>query len=395
MTTPAHAALKPLKVSCLLVNYFSAAVLLKALESVFAQQLSNATFQLVLDVVVVDNSVDSQEAKLLQEAIDALNARAATRLTIQLILNPRNTGFGEANNLAYAHCQGDWVMLLNPDTRMQPSCLLALASAMLAHPELGACGPRQYWDEAQLWQLPPAWLPTGIGTWTLTQAHHKPGGAQRLSNAYRNLALTAWQSAQACTQRAISGGALMVRRSAITPPLFDPAFFMYFEDSDLSLRLQQTGWQLAMVPDAHLIHEWSHSEGKVAMMESSKAHYFAKHFNGKGQWQQRLHTLTQTSKGAMGNPLDAIEVKLVDDQFTLNVPAAWASAWLLEASPSPLLTPSVGQLGTGGNASISRELLNRMSFAPEGSSKLNAVYVRLGPAAKTREALQVFKIDLN
>lgn len=395
MTTPAHAALTPLKVSCLLVNYFSAATLEKALASVFAQQLSNASFQLVLDVVVVDNSVDSQEAQMLQQAIATLQAQSAKPLSVQLILNSDNTGFGEANNLAFAHCQGDGVMLLNPDARMRPTCLLALATALHHHPQLGACAPRQFWDEAQVWQLPPAWLPTGTGTWTLTQAHHKPGVAQRLSNAYRNLALTAWQSSKACAQRALSGGAMMIRRSAIKPPLFDPAFFMYFEDSDLSLRLQQTGWQLAMVPEAHLIHEWTHSEGKVAMMESSKAHYFAKHFNGKGQWQQRLSKLTQTSTGAMDNPLQAIDTKPMDDQLLLNVPKAWASGWLLEASPSPLLTPSVGQLGTGGHASISRELLNRMSFAPEGNRKINPVYVRLGPAAQTREALQVFKIDLN
>lgn len=395
MSILSSAALIPLKVSCLLVNYFGAETLAKALASVFAQQLSNETFQVVLDVVVVDNSVDAQQAQQLQHTIDTLQAQAGSPLSVQLILNTCNTGFGEANNLAFSKCQGDGVMLLNPDAHMRTHCLLNLAMALHTQPQLGACCPKQYWDEAQLWQLPPAWLPTGIGKWTLTHAHYSKRAAQRVSNACRNLALTAWPNKLPCSQRAISGGAMMVRRSAICAPLFDPAFFMYFEDSDLSLRLKQSGWQLAMVPNAHLVHDWTHSAGKVAMMESSKVHYFAKHFNGRGQWQKRMDSLVQTSSGVIENPLHAVDLTVPHDSLTLPVPETWASGWLLEASPSPFFTPAAGQLGRGSKASISKELLHRMSFVNEESNNLNAVYVRLGPAAKTREALQVFKIDLN
>ena len=399
------APLTSLKVSCLLVNYFGAATLAKALHSVFVQQLSNASLQIELDVVVVDNSVNAQEAQLLQTTIAALQSQAVKPLSVQLILNPSNTGFGEANNLAFEQCQGEFVMLLNPDARMLPQCLLSLSTAMLSNLQLGACCPKQYWDEAQSWQLPPAWLPTGIGTWTLTQAHQDKRSAKRLSLAYRNLALTAWQSQQIVAQRALSGGAMMVRRSAIALPLFNPAYFMYFEDSDLSFRLKQNGWQLAMVPEANLIHDWAHSAGKVAMMEASKAQYFERHFNGRGQWQQRLASLTAQQSIATDNPLDAVEpfaacdagwgLSKEGDQWVLNVPEAWALGWLLEASPSTLFIPSAGQMGKGRKAFVSEALLRKMSFAPEVGGKLNAVYIRLGPAYSTREALQVFKLDLS
>jgi glycosyltransferase involved in cell wall biosynthesis len=86
------APLTSLKVSCLLVNYFGAATLAKALQSVFVQQLSNASVQIELDVVVVDNSVDAQEAQLLQNTIAALQSQAVKPLSVQLILNPSNTG---------------------------------------------------------------------------------------------------------------------------------------------------------------------------------------------------------------------------------------------------------------------------------------------------------------
>ena len=108
-----------------------------------------------------------------------------------------------------------------------------------------------------------------------------------------------------------------------------------------------------------------------------------------------MDLLVQTASGAIENPLHALDLTLPDESLTLNVPEAWASGWLLEASPSPLFTPAAGQLGVGSQASISKGLLNRMRFLNEEINKLNAVYVRLGPAAKTREALQVFKVNLN
>jgi hypothetical protein len=115
--------------------------------------------------------------------------------------------------------------------------------------------------------------------------------------------------------------------------------------------------------------------------------------------------LTAQRSSATDNPLDAVEPVAARDagwglskegvQWVLNVPEAWALGWLLEASPSPLLIPSAGHMGKGSKAFVSEALLSKMSFAPEVGDKLNAVYIRLGPAYSTREALQVFKLDLN
>ena len=113
------ATLSSVKVSCLLVNYFSVDTLAMALESVFLQQLTNTALHFELDVVVVDNSLNLQEAQLLKNTIADLQRQATNPLSVQLILNLSNTGFGEANNLAFKQCQGEFVMLLNPDAHMQ------------------------------------------------------------------------------------------------------------------------------------------------------------------------------------------------------------------------------------------------------------------------------------
>ena len=381
------------KVSCLLVNYCSAEMIQKALGSVLFQSLENADLKITLDVLLVDNSADPAEAERLKATLIDLQKKWPSAPHVQMLINSVNTGFSQANNLAFSKCQGELVMLLNPDARMQANCLLALTEAMLAYPTLGACCPMQYWDDEKTWQLPPAWLPTGIGSWSMTQAHRQQRHALRVSNAYRNLSLSSWQSTNLSPQRAISGAAMMLRRSALKASVFDPAYFMYFEDSDLSLRLQRAGWKLGIQPKAALVHDWSHSADKVVMMAASKAIYFAKHFEGLGQWQQRLEKCAQQS--AFENPLRAEPMALKTNSLKLKVPSVWAADWLLEASPSALLTPSMGQRGRGTEAIVDKALLSRMSFKPQGSDSFSPVYVRLGPAQKTRESLQIFKIDLN
>lgn len=164
---------------------------------------------------------------------------------------------------------------------------------------------------------------------------------------------------------------MMVRRAALAQGanLFDPAFFMYYEDSDLSLRLQQSGWSLGLAPRAAALHEWENTPGKSGLMEQSKAVFLAKHFTQRNHWQTRL-ALRVGPQPALDNPLNA--QSLATSTTSLEVPAAWQGRWLLEVSPSPLLIPAIGHLGSGPTAPLPMQLLHRLGAGP--------TYLRLGPA---------------
>ncbi|MDT8407941.1 MAG: glycosyltransferase, partial [Methylococcales bacterium] len=66
------------------------------------------------------------------------------------------------------------------------------------------------------------------------------------------------------TQVEIASGCFMLlRRSAWRAVQgFDPDFFMYFEDFDLSLRLRQKGWGIAFTPTVRIQHHGGHSARK-------------------------------------------------------------------------------------------------------------------------------------
>lgn len=342
-------------IASIIVNHFGHRLVQSAVESLLRDRPD-------MEVVVVDNSVDSQENHQLRQVLDR---------RVKVITNDSNTGFGAACNAGIASTQAEFIMLLNPDTQVVAGCMDKLQAALERMPWLGAVSPAQLWEPSGRWKLPPAWLPTGMEMWCMEQAWRSRKAAMKMSNAYRNLALRTWQpaGAQVVAQRALSGGAMLLRRSAALQhgSAFDPAFFMYYEDSDLCWRLKRAGWQLAMVPDAYVLHEWEHSSAKVDFMEKSKQIYIDKHFAGHGAWQQRTARCMQAAP--LAAPLGGEERD--SRSLLLDVPPAWHDAWLLEISPSALLIPALGCLGSGPKAEIPRHLMDRLGGGP--------VHARIGP----------------
>ena len=344
-------------ITSIVVNYHCAALTGRAVNSLLSDMPDGR-------IVVVDNSVDGVEVATLKAKLPDPQVR--------LVISPRNVGFGAACNLGMDASDSPYVMLLNPDACVLPGCLQELSACLDGNPSVAAVSPMQHWDAAGEWLLPPAWLPTGPGMWSMEAAWRNRRWAQRLSRAYRRIALKTWNSTDNYVpQRALSGGAMMVRRSVLGQgvSLFDPAFFMYYEDSDLSLRLRRRGWALGLAPRAAALHEWVNGAGKSGLMEPSKAVFLAKHFTQRNHWQTRL-SLRIGQQLSLSNPLDAVSMASTDT--SLNVPAAWQGRWLLEVSPSPLLIPAIGHLGSGPEAQLPLHLIDRLGAGP--------VYLRLGPA---------------
>ena len=359
-------------IASIVVNYFGSCLTKSATDSLLRDKPG-------IEVIVIDNSADAKESLKLRQMLDP---------RIKLIINSSNTGFGAACNLGFVNTKAEFVMLLNPDAQVLPGCLERLLEALEHNPKLGAVSPTQFWEPSLSWKLPPAWLPTGVEMWCMEQAWHQRKAAQKMSAAYRNMALQAWKTTgtEVLPQRALSGGAVLLRRSAVVEAggLFDPAFFMYYEDSDLCWRLRHAGWKLGLVSSAHVLHEWVHSPTKVDFMEKSKQIYLKKHFTGRGTWQQRLERCA--SKTPLAEPLDIQLRDYATTTLTLEIPPPWQASWLLEISPSPLLIPAVGCLGRGITAQVPLHLMERLG--------LGCLYARIGPGAATEytNQLPVFKL---
>lgn len=336
-----------------LVNYRGAAEIAAAVQSVLADAPG-------IEVRVVDNSNDGVEWALLQSLLpEAVHCHRADG----------NVGFGQGCNLAVRASSADCFFLVNPDVRLVPGCTAALIGALVQDTTLGAVAPRQFLDAALQWHLPPSWLPTAVRAWATERARREPFARSRVRRATGAEALRYWQAHHApLRQRALSGGAVMVHRRALDAQgvLFDPQFFMYFEDSDLCLRLRRQGWGMAMVPEARAVHAWHNAPHKQGLMEAGAAVYFAKHYTDD-RWLHKAQGLQRTPPGPLGNGGPA-GVRTTEG-IELAVPASLQAGWVLELGPDPLLQICIGHPGTG-----ARALASYQTLAHFGAG---AVFVRL------------------
>lgn len=293
-------------------------------------------------VVVVDNSEDREEAEKLQRCLPP---------GVVLLASPENIGFGRACNLAFEQFEGDQVLLLNPDARLLPGCLRHLQQLLSSSPRVGAVSPQIFWDDALNFYLPRS-IPTALFEFQEAFSSLNPQAPinRFLSAAWRYSCIRVWQSRHPVRVSNLSGGHVLLKREAVIRAggLFDPGFFLYFEDTDLFVRLRKRGYLLLVEPRAKVVHYVDQCgedrAWKQQMMVRSRARLLEKHASGfsrcAGKTAGRLGLgLRGRSKGVPPPNFTA--------PFVLNVPPSLQKKWLFEVSPHPNFVPSAGRFGKG------------------------------------------------
>jgi len=349
-------------ISAIIVNYHSARATIRAVSSLLPPKQRED-----IEIWVVDNSESEEEAQFLTTELDG---------TCHLIVNSKNVGFGVACNQALERTRGDWILLLNPDAYLEKGALRALHSFIEKHPRVGAAGPLIYWDEGHNFLLPPSPPPS---PWrdllTLSADTVRARLAWLNSLWWRYQSLRIWQAAGPVRQRNLSGGHVLLRRMAIKKAggLFDNSFFLYYEDTDLFLRMRHASLDLFVVPEASVVHQFS---GCVRDKEQWKREEMARSGNLFMEKHYRNHMAYRMARKCKAGPAPIKDILAVTDLGrpqsppVFPVPKKWHSGWLLEWSPNPFLFPAAGCLNKGDKAVFPQEV---WSILPPGRQ-----FVRLG-----------------
>ncbi|MBS2022590.1 MAG: glycosyltransferase family 2 protein [Deltaproteobacteria bacterium] len=223
------------RVHVTVLTWQGAHLLPDCLRAVFAEQ---ARARAEVEVVVVDNGSTDGTADLL-----AREFPRATHLKL-----PENLGYGRANNEALRRAlrsNADFCALLNNDVTLRPGWLDALLNAAAAHPRAGLlCGTLLFQDGERV-------NSTGLVM----------DAVGRASDRDFDLPLSQLTRTDDVTLGA-TGGAVLLRASMLREVgLFDPAYFAYYEDVDLSLRASQAGWESRFVRAAEALHKFSATFG--------------------------------------------------------------------------------------------------------------------------------------
>ena len=221
-----------MSVGAVVVNYNAGDSLVECVRSLRADG--------VLDIVVADNSSSDGSDR----------AVAASDPTVVVVPTGANIGFGAAANRGVAVCPGDYVLLLNPDTLVEPGTVKVLADALDRDPALALVGPRIENLDGSLYPSARTFpsLADAIGHAFLGMV--KP--SNRFTRRYRMLD---WDHAVARDVDWVAGTCVLLRRSAFEAVGgFDERYFMYVEDVDLCWRLWQTGRRVAYEPAGRVVH---------------------------------------------------------------------------------------------------------------------------------------------
>src|SRR5262249_4383210 len=246
------------------------------LDRMFAA-LDAARAGLKLQLVVVDNASRDNSVEILRTHYPH----------VELIENPANVGFGRANNQALLRARGRYVLLLNTDAFVSPDTLQKTVDFMEVHPKTGVLGVKLVGPDGSL-QPSCRYFPTPWNVFLATT------GLNRFFPGTRLVDDMSWdhESLRECDW--VPGCYYLVRREVIKHVgLFDPRYYLYYEEVDHCRRVRQAGWSVTYYPFTQVVHiggESAETEGPLthagrqisALQIESELLYFRKHYGVRG-----------------------------------------------------------------------------------------------------------------
>jgi GT2 family glycosyltransferase len=189
---------------------------------------------------------------------------------------PENLGFAGGCNAAVKYCQdrkAEWVWLLNNDTKVSPDSLRLLMEQAITHPEAAALGAMVYMPDGE------SYVACGIGEIDFRRA-----------KTLMRKAVPPGQQVIECEW--LSGCNLLLKTAPFAQVRgFDEEYFLYFEDTDLCVRLREAGYQCLLVPGARIEHIGGAStQGSLSTWRS---YYYTRN---------RLLFFMRTGRGIKGVP---------------------------------------------------------------------------------------------
>jgi len=226
-------------IDIIIVNWNSGRQFYDCLKSI--SNLNRGGFKLNR-VVVVDNASTDNSIEGLEDLT----------LPLEIIRNNKNIGFAAACNKGAKGSKADYLLFLNPDTKLFNNSL-ALPLKYMEKKEnerVGICGV-QLVDEKGIVQRTCARFPT------LGQFVSKIFGLDYLlPNVFHSHFMIEWDHMENKTVDHVIGAFFLVRKEVFDKLNgCDERFFVYFEDVDFSLRAYKAGWKSAFLSESKVYHK--------------------------------------------------------------------------------------------------------------------------------------------
>lgn len=249
-------------VSIIIVNFKTPKLLKNCITSIL-----DKTAGINFEIIVVDNDSNDGSESLIDDHFPS----------VTYMQSGSNLGFGKANNLGLKIARGRNIFFLNSDTVVLNNAIKILSDYLDENSNVAVCGGNLF-DESL--KHIHSFSPRFPGIYTELDEMLKG----KLSKLKQNSALQ-YNTANYPIQVAyICGAAMMVKASVLEEVgTFDPDFFLYFEETELSFRIRKQGNDLFNVPQAKIMHlegaSQTSSKSKVTFYNASRKKYYKKRYS--------------------------------------------------------------------------------------------------------------------
>ena len=214
-------------VSVIVLNYNAGELLLNCIESIKKSAYKN------LEIIVVDNISTDKSQKICKEKYP----------DIKLIQNDENFGYCEGNNIGIREAEGDYIIILNPDTIVESNWIEELISAY------NKFGEGLYQPKHLSLNEKTVYMSAGnmLNIFGFGYAREKGNKDENQFNKIEEISY--------------ASGTCLFTSSAVLKKvgLFDPFIFLYHDDLDLGWRASQLGIKSYYVPTSLIYHAESYS----------------------------------------------------------------------------------------------------------------------------------------
>lgn len=220
--------IRPL-VSVIIVNWNGKVDTLVCLACLSRQTYRN------LEIIVIDNASSDGSAEEIKRRFKL----------VKLWKNKINEGFAEANNIGYKHSSGKYLLLLNNDTEIKDKEFIQkIVSGIEKDEKIGVLQPKIILSGSGKLQAGGAFL-------TFTGFLYHFGFGQNPNDPLFNRKMFIYSA---------NGSCMLIRRELIEKiGLFDPDFFVYFEETDFCHRVSLAGYKILYFPETSIFHKGSKS----------------------------------------------------------------------------------------------------------------------------------------
>lgn len=259
------------KVGIVIVNYNGAAYQNDALHTIYESTYKN------IDVVIVDSCSHDNSIQL---AIDEFPQ-------IHVLRQNENVGVAKGNNIGIRYCidslDSEYILLLNNDIELDKNTIKELVSRASKYT---VCVPKIYYYEPHNM----IWYAGGIMLWNRGDAIHI--GNFEDDHGQYDVEKNTPYSPTCC---------MLIHKEVFEKiGLIEEDYFMYYDDTDLCVRILDSGFTILYVPSSFMWHKVSSSGGGMdsktfVYYNTRNKFYFMKNYKSRIKFPARLYTFTKLS----------------------------------------------------------------------------------------------------